>query len=223
MSELKFLYRDKRLCVCLKPAGVLYTDEPGGLPELARAALGGEIFTVHRLDRVVGGVMVLARTRETASELSRQIRSGGFGKRYLAAVLGAPEAKCGELRDLLMRDRARRMTVVVTEPQRCAQEAVLRYELLGEASGMSLLRIELGTGRTHQIRAQLSSRGMPIAGDRKYGGGVCECPTALWSCAVSFTHPRTGRRMCFSAPPERRFPWDAFDESLFLPDFLEIK
>ena len=79
MDGLKFLYRDKRLCVCLKPAGLLSTDEPGGLPELARSALGGDIFTVHRLDRVVGGVMVLARTRETASELSRQIRSGGFG------------------------------------------------------------------------------------------------------------------------------------------------
>lgn len=215
MDGVKILYRDRRVCVCVKPHGVLSTDEPGGLPGLVREQIGGEIFTVHRLDRVAGGLVVLARSSADAAALSAEIRDGGFKKRYLAAVLGRPERARGELRDLLLRSRAERRTYIVSEPERYAKEAVLSYELLGEAGGMSLLHIALGTGRTHQIRAQLSSRGMPIAGDRKYGGGSAGCPTALWSCAVEFSHPRTGRRMSFAEAPERVFPWDRFSSEFF--------
>ena len=116
---MELLYMDDAVVVCIKPARVLSTDEPGGLPELVRQALGdpkADIRTVHRLDRVVSGVMVLARGAQAASELSRQVRENEFEKEYLAIVHGVPEESSGTLRDLLYRDKARRMTMVAQEP-----------------------------------------------------------------------------------------------------------
>ncbi len=207
---MEFLYRDKTVCVCIKPAGVLSTDEPGGLPELVRCALGGEAYTVHRLDQVVSGVIVLARTAEAAGALSAQIREKTFDKTYLAVVRGCPQKKAGTFTDLLMRDRVSRRTYVTKTPQRFAQEAVLDYEVLGTAAGLSLVRINLRTGRTHQIRAQFSSRRMPLWGDRKYGKASETGPIALWSHSVAFDHPRTGRRLTLAAPPPAAEPWTFF-------------
>ena len=207
---MEILYRDEAIVVCLKPAGVLSTDEPGGVPELLREQLGApEIRTVHRLDRVVGGLMLLARSAEAASALSRQIRDGDFDKRYLAVVHGEIPAR-GELRDLLLRDRAERKTHVVSERAKGVQEAVLRYETLGCAEGLSLVRIELLTGRTHQIRCQFSSRGWPLVGDRKYSLLEDGCGIALWSGRLSFRHPVSGEEMSFSAPPPALWPWTLF-------------
>ena len=109
------IYWDESIFVCIKPAGVLSTDEPGGLPELVRQALGEPgacVRTVHRLDRVVSGLMVLARTPEAAAHLSRQIREQRFGKAYLAVVHGCPAVEAGCFRDLLRRDKAERKTYV---------------------------------------------------------------------------------------------------------------
>ncbi|MGX8692199.1 MAG: RluA family pseudouridine synthase [Clostridia bacterium] len=208
---MEIMYLDREIVVCLKPAGVLSTDEPGGVPELLRGQLQTEeIRTVHRLDRVVGGLMLLARSAETAAELSRQIRDGVFDKRYFAVVHGeTPEG--GELRDLLLRDRAERKTYVVRQPAKGVQEAVLRYETLGRAEGLSLVRIELLTGRTHQIRCQFSSRGWPLVGDRKYSLLPDDCPIALWSQSLAFLHPTSGEPLCFSAPPPAQWPWTVFD------------
>ena len=136
---MEILYADRRVCVCVKPAGVLSTDEPGGMPEKLRAELGPEnpcVRGVHRLDRTVGGVMVYARSRMAASLLSAQIREGRFEKRYLAVVCGAPEQAAGELRDLLRRDRVSRRTEVVSEPDRETREAVLHYETLASDEGL---------------------------------------------------------------------------------------
>ena len=116
---MELLYKDADILVCIKPPRVLSTDEPGGLPELVRQALGepdADVRTVHRLDRVVSGVMVLARSAPAASELSRQIRENQFQKEYLAVIHGTPQARQGTLRDLLYRDKARRMTMVAQEP-----------------------------------------------------------------------------------------------------------
>ena len=111
------IYQDKDIVVAIKPARVLSTDEPGGMPELVRKALGTEdVRTVHRLDRVVSGLMVLARSAEAASELSRQIREDQFEKEYMAVVHGAPEQEEGRLQDVLFRDKARKMTMVAQEP-----------------------------------------------------------------------------------------------------------
>lgn len=137
---MEILYQNANILVCIKPARVLSTDEPGGLPELVREALGdpkADVRTVHRLDRVVSGVMVLARNARAASELSRQIREDQFSKEYLAVVHGRPESPEGTLRDLLARDKARRMTFVADAPGKGVQEAALSYRVLEYADGMS--------------------------------------------------------------------------------------
>ena len=207
---MKLIYMDDDILVCLKPARVLSTDEPGGVPDLAREALGdpkADVRTVHRLDRVVAGLMVLARNAKAASELSRQIRDDEFEKEYLAVVHGSPEEDSGTLRDLLGRDKARKMTFVAKEPAKGVQEAVLDYQVLNAASNMSRVQIRLHTGRTHQIRVQFASRGMPLVGERKYSELNDSCEIALWSCRIGFTHPKTGKRMEFTHEPPEAFPW----------------
>jgi 23S rRNA pseudouridine1911/1915/1917 synthase len=209
---MEIVYLDSDILVCVKPARVLSTDEPGGLPELLREALGdakADIRTVHRLDRVVSGLMVLARNAKAASELSRQIRDGEFEKEYLAVVHGIPKER-ETLRDLLGRDKARRMTYVASEPAKGVQEAVLHYQRLGFAEGLSKVRIQLETGRTHQIRVQFSSRKFPLVGERKYAELEDPCEIALWSYRLGFTHPRTGERVEFTHEPPASYPWNLF-------------
>lgn len=210
---MEILYQDTCFLVCIKPARVLSTDEPGGLPGLVREALGdpkADVRTVHRLDRVVSGVMVLARSANAASELSRQIREDQFRKEYLAVVHGRPENPEGTLHDLLARDKARRMTFVAEAPGKGVQEAALSYRVLEYANGMSLVRVRLHTGRTHQIRVQFSSRGMPLVGERKYAVWNDPCELALWSAKIGFYHPGTGEWVEFSKEPPAVFPWTEF-------------
>ncbi len=214
---MNILYRDRSVLVCVKPAGVLSTDEPGGLPELLRQELGEEgphLRTVHRLDRAVGGLMALACTAKAASELSRQVREGDFGKEYLAVVHGQTPAE-ESLRDLLWRDKARKMTFVVPQPGKNVQEALLDYRTLAREGEMSAVRIRLHTGRTHQIRCQFASHGYPLAGERKYDTREDPWPLALWSAALGFIHPATGERMEFRLPPPETEPWSLFSQDVF--------
>ena len=207
---MDFVYADDDILVCLKPARVLSTDEPGGLPDLCREALGepkADVRTVHRLDRVVSGLMVLARNAKAASELSRQIREDEFEKEYLAVIHGCPEAESGTLRDLLGRDKARKMTYIADAPAKGVQEAVLDYSVLNSTNAMTRVRIRLLTGRTHQIRVQFSGRGMPLVGERKYSELNDPCEIALWSYRIAFTHPKTGERMEFIHEPPEVYPW----------------
>lgn len=211
---MELLYVDEAVVVCIKPARVLSTDEPGGLPELVRQALGdprADVRTVHRLDRVVSGVMVLARSAEAASELSRQVRQDEFSKEYLAVLHGVPKSPEGTLTDLLYRDKARRMTMVAREPGKGVQEAVLDYRVLGTAESLSKVAVLLHTGRTHQIRVQFSSRGLPLVGERKYSELDDPCEIALWSHKIGFTHPLTGEQMEFSQEPPKENPWTLFE------------
>ena len=211
MIDFQILHTDPAFVVCIKPPGVLSTDEPGGLPDLCREALGEQNFrTVHRLDRVVSGLMVLARTKRAASDLSAQIRDGIFHKEYTAVLHGIPSESQGTLRDLLARDKAERKTYVVTEPGKDVQEAILNYEVLGKTPDFSKVRIELITGRTHQIRCQFSSRALPLVGDRKYSENEDDCEIALWSSLLRFRHPKTDEELTFTAPPPDEFPWNQF-------------
>ena len=211
-SRVRIIYKDGDIAVCVKPAGVLSTDEEGGMPQLVREALGdkdADIRTVHRLDRVVGGLMVLARNRESAAALGRQICDGAFEKEYLAVAHGSvPDG--GTMTDLLLRDKARRMTFVADSPQKGAQEAILNYRTLERASGMSLVKIVLVTGRTHQIRCQFASRGYTLVGERKYSTLGDECEIALWSHKLRFLHPKSGERLEFLLPPPQKYPWCEF-------------
>lgn len=206
---MELLYLDEKIVVCIKPAGVLSTDVPGGLPELVRQALGNPqatVKTVHRLDQTVSGVMVLARTARAASDLSDQIRNHTFEKTYLAVVHGCPACASGTYRDLLLRSKPERKTYVATEPVKDAQEAILDYEVLNTSSEFSRVKVRLYTGRTHQIRVQFSSRSQPLVGDKKYGLAE-ECNIALWSYRIVFRHPKTGEQMEFTKDPPDIYPW----------------
>ena len=207
---MELLYKDHDIVVCIKPARVLSTDEPGGMPELVRHALGDEhadVRTVHRLDRVVSGLMVLARSPEAAAELSRQIREDQFQKEYLAVLHGCPDSPAGRLTDLLLRNKQERKTYIVDTPGKGVQEAILEYQVLHTADGLSRVRIQLLTGRTHQIRAQFSGRGMPLVGDRKYSTLEDPCEIALWSYRLAFSHPASGEPMEFVVEPPEVYPW----------------
>lgn len=214
---MEILYQDKRILVAVKPAGVLSTDESGGMPELLRTALHDPqacIRTVHRLDRVVSGVMVFARSRMAASLLSQQVRERRFTKLYLAVVHGSLAEQCGTLTDLLLRDPRTRTTRVVDQLGKSVQKAVLDYTVLGEREGLSLIQIQLQTGRTHQIRVQFSSRGLPLVGDRRYGNSTEACAIALWSACLTFSHPESGAPMQFAKQPPMDYPWTLFTDAL---------
>ena len=211
--EVQILFQDESILVCLKPPGVL--SETGGMPELLEKTAGGSVFCVHRLDRAVGGVMVYARTKEAAAALSAVIAAGRMEKRYLAVACGRPAEEKGSLKDLLYHDPGRNKSYVVRRMRRGVREAELSYEMLGSAERdgrmLSLLSVILVTGRSHQIRVQLASRALPLAGDGRYGSPVRDCGIALWSHALTFPHPATGERMAFSAPPPDSFPWTEFN------------
>ena len=208
---MELIYQDKDIVVCVKPPRVLSTDEPGGVPDLVREALGdanANVRTVHRLDRTVSGLMVLARRSKAASELSRQIREGEFQKEYVAVVHGSP-ANAGEMRDLLWRDKQERKTYVVQSADKDVQEAVLDYRVLNRAVDLTRVRIRLHTGRTHQIRCQFSSRGWPLVGDRKYGIADDADEIALWSYRLAFNHPYSRKPMEFILEPPEIYPWSS--------------
>lgn len=202
---MDILYQDGRIAVVNKPVGTVSEK----VPQLLRQQLGTECFrTVHRLDAKVGGLMVLARSAVAAELLSQQIRERRFSKEYLAVVEGLPPAE-GTLTDLLGRDRDRRITYVADAPGKDVREASLSYTVLKSCEGLSLVRIVLHTGRTHQIRVQFASRGWPVWGDGKYGTARAEGPIALFSAHLGFAHPQSGQMMVFDLRPQG-IPWDCF-------------
>lgn len=201
---IELLYQDAHLLVCCKPAGLLSEgDGPDCLPALLSAQCGGGVFPVHRLDRGASGLMVFARTPKAAAALSRAVQEKQLHKEYFARVSGVPCPAAGEMTDLLFKDSKKGKVFTVRRPRRGVREARLTYETLetrGEgASAVSLVRIRLDTGRTHQIRVQFSSRGMPLLGDGKYGSRV-KGPLSLFSCRLAFPHPGTARPLDFSLP-----------------------
>ena len=156
--------------VCVKPAGTAAQGtQQEAMPQLLSAQLGCGIFPVHRLDQTVGGVMVYAKTAQEAARLTQAMGQGQMQKTYLAVLTGCPAERAGTLEDLLFHDRAKNKTYVVRRQRGGVKQARLHYEILAEQDGLSLARIRLETGRTHQIRVQFASRGLPLLGDGKYG------------------------------------------------------
>lgn len=202
MERVEILYECPELVVCVKPAGVLSQSGKGGgvhMVELLERQLGGSIYPVHRLDRETGGVMVYGRSSAAAAELSRQIQQGQMKKEYLAVLKGVPEKREGMLEDILFHDSGRNKSYVVKKLRKGAKKAKLCYRVLEERDGTALVQVRLFTGRTHQIRVQFSSRGLPLCGDRTYGGGGGEL--CLWACRLTLRLP-DGTCRSFERVPE---------------------
>ena len=190
------------MIVCIKRPGELsQAGKPGELSLLSalEEEHGAPIYPVHRLDRETGGVMVYARTKGAAAQLSDAVARHQMEKEYLCIVRGAPETEEGEFRDLLLHDKQRNKVFVVNRMRGGVKEAILNYRVLKSNADTSLVRVRLQTGRTHQIRVQFASRKMPLIGDGKYGGGRGEL--ALWSCRLAFRHPDSGEQLAFERMP----------------------
>jgi len=214
-KPIKIIYQDDAILVCIKPAGVLSTEEPGQMVCLIKETIGKpnqEVYVIHRLDKEVSGVMVYALNKKASASLNQQIEEKIFEKKYLAVVSGKPSEPAGRYEDLLLRIQSENKTYVVDHLRKGVRDAALTYELLAEKEGKSLVQIHLLTGRTHQIRAQFSSRKMPLLGDRKYGSKEKLSGIALFSYSLKFLHPMSRKMMEFSQNPPEEYPWEIFDK-----------
>lgn len=192
---MEILASNADFAVCVKPVGL---DSEQQMPALLAEQLGGEIFTLHRLDKNVGGVMVYARNKQTAAALSKAIAQGEMVKEYVAVVHGVPPTN-GDWEDLLFKDSRKNKVFVVNRQRAGVKKARLTYECV-HAGERSLVRIRLYTGRSHQIRVQFSSRGYPLVGDHKYGSKAPETEPMLFSCCITF--PYKGQLQRFEKYPE---------------------
>lgn len=192
---MEILYWDSDLVVCVKPVGL---DSENEVPTQLCNALGGECYPIHRLDQNVGGVMVFARTKRAAAELSRCVQDGKMVKEYLAEVHGTPPEN-GDWEDFLFKDSRKNKVFVVKKERKGVKYARLEYRRLTEGES-SLVRIRLHTGRSHQIRVQFASRGFPLLGDHKYGARDCLNAPRLFSCCITF--PYRGKTMHFEMLPD---------------------
>ena len=192
---MEVLYFDDQIAVCIKPVGL---DSEHGVPNALQTQLGGDIYPIHRLDQNVGGVMVFARTKKAAADLSRMVQEGQLVKEYVALVHGQPP-ECGDWEDLLFKDSRSNKVYTVKRERKGVKKARLEYTLL-RGGETSLVRIRLHTGRSHQIRVQFASRGFPLVGDHKYGARDGINAPMLFSCCLRFPHK--GQEVCFEALPD---------------------
>ena len=218
MSAITVLYEDAWVTVAVKPVGVLSEDDPkrASMPELLRrqyrdAGQNDYIATVHRLDRIVGGAMLFSRQKDFTGKLTAAMRNREITKEYLALLRGHPPETHGTLTDLLFRDAARNKSYVVSRMRKGVREARLDYEELSRTDTLSLVRVRLHTGRTHQIRVQFASRGLPLLGDIRYGSKDPACTAALWSYRLAFRHPVTKKDVDVVCPPPPTYPWNLFE------------
>lgn len=234
----KVIYEDNHIIIVEKPQGMLSQSDKTGDPDMLTIVKSyvkdkydkpGNVYIglLHRLDRPVGGVMAFARTSKSASRISRQIREGEFNKTYLAVVNGIVALGEGFIKSLIKKDtKLNRSAVVAADGSDDAsdsgmkqKEARMEYEVLERDADrrLTLLRLKLLTGRSHQIRVQLSSIGHPVLGDVKYAGKYCTDKrktvksVALWAHTIMLTHPVLKNRMEFTSAPPDVFPWNLFE------------
>lgn len=222
MNQQRILHEDNDIIVCHKPAGIATQTARVGQADMvseianylaAKKDGGGKspyVGVVHRLDQPVEGILVFAKNKQAAADLSRQAAGEEMKKEYLALVCGRGTQRSGELTDYLWKDGKTNTSRVVPMEVKGAKEARLSYEVVWEKPPEALVKICLHTGRHHQIRVQMANAGMPLLGDHKYADeealalskelGIRE--TALCAYRLSFTHPKTGKRMRFEIRPE---------------------
>ena len=207
---LKIYYQDNQIVICEKPYGVS-SQKSGGdnMVDMLSSRLGCNIYPVHRLDTTTTGLMVFAKNEKSAGILSSDIASRNFHKHYLAICHGSVD-KAGEMRDFLFHDRIKNKSFAVESKRKGSKEAILEYELISynEEEKLSLVKIHLLTGRTHQIRVQFASRGNMLYGDGKYGAKDND-KIKLHSHIISFTHPVTKEQMSFTSMPDGEM-WSIF-------------
>ena len=220
MENLKVLYEDNHIIVVVKPVNIPSQGDKTGDEDMLtiikrylkeKYNKPGDVYLglVHRLDRPTGGVMVFARTSKAASRLSEQVRNKEFHKKYLCIVDGKMEDAKGTFRDFLWKNEKTNMSKVVKEGTKNAKEAILDYEVVkyNEEINMSVVKVDLHTGRHHQIRVQFSSRNHSLSGDQKYGTRGRGKGLALWAYSLSFTHPVKKEVMTFEEFPEIEGSW----------------
>lgn len=217
MDQPTILYEDAHLVLCCKPVNWLSEDDGSGkcMPRWLQQyyhdrGCNDYIATVHRLDKVTGGVMVFSRRREVTGKLTALVAEHRITKEYLAVLRGHPEKQEDTLTDLLFRDAAHNKSYVVKRMRKGVREARLSYREISRTEELSLVRVRLHTGRTHQIRVQFSSRQLPLLGDIRYGSKDPDCSAALWSYRLAFTHPVTKKAVDVLLPPPAQYPWNLF-------------
>lgn len=218
---INIVYEDNQLLVVEKPINVLVqSDDTNDIDLLTllkkylkeKYDKKGNVYLglVHRLDRPVGGIMVFAKTSKSASRLSEQIRNGEFHKVYYAVINGIIKDKHGVFEDRLLKDH-KTNTVTVADNGKLA---LLEYDVVDEMNNMSLVRINLQTGRSHQIRVQFSSRGYPLVGDHRYNKLTsANQPISLFAEKLTFNHPTTKNKISFSLKLPNYYPWNVFKAS----------
>ena len=192
---MEILYSDKQIIVCVKPVGL---DSESAFPAALKEKFGGEVYPIHRLDKNVGGVMVYARTKQSAAALSKAVQEGTMIKEYVAMVHGNPPDS-GDWEDWLFKDSRKNKVFVVKKERKGVKKARLEYQTIRREKN-ALVRIRLHTGRSHQIRVQFSSRGFPLVGDHKYGSRDEATAPMLFSCKLTF--PYQGSPQSFEKLPE---------------------
>lgn len=234
---MAILFEDNHLLGIEKPVNVPTQEDASGDPDLLnllkadlkeRYGKPGNVYLglVHRLDRPVGGAMIFAKTSKAASRLAETVRTRKFGKSYVAIVHGTPPQPQGALSDTLLKDERTNTVSVVPAGTPGGKDARLDYRVLGSsaADNLSLVQVELHTGRSHQIRVQLSHLGCPLYGDQKYGASLNQPgqQIALWSLYVGFPHPVTKEPIDLVSLPPRQYPWSLWEERTFsqLADML---
>ena len=215
------IYEDNHIIVAIKPAGVLSQSDGSDSPDMLTVLKAyikekygkpGDVYLglVHRLDRPVSGVMVFARTSKAASRLSEQIRSNKVEKIYRCVVSGVLEG-AGRLENFICKDENRNMVTVSDTVKTGYKSCFLDYKAIAVRDGLTLAEVKLGTGRPHQIRAQMSHSGHPLLGDQKYGEKDNKCKeVALQAFRLSFEHPVKHEILSFEAPFPSGYPWSLF-------------
>ena len=220
---IKVLYRDKFIVAVEKPCGMLSepspTEEMSVLSETAKQENIPLAFPVHRLDRNVAGIMLIAKGKTPAGKFSALVSERAVNKEYLAIVHGKPQSDFGVYKDLLFKDSSCNKSFVTDKMRKGVKEASLEYKVIdskeSEDGILSLVRVRLHTGRTHQIRVQFSSRTTPLFGDGKYGSHTNRGEIALYSARMSFLHPFTKRNTDIrNLPDMEKYPWNLFREHL---------
>lgn len=219
--KVPILYEDNHLLLVEKPVNIpVQADSSGDLDLLTllkedikvRYQKPGNVYLglVHRLDRPVGGAMVFAKTSKAASRLSDMIRRQTIERNYLTVVHGTPKQKKGELVHYLYKDKKKNKVFSVEPNHREAKKAVLDYEVLAAKDGLSLLSVNLHTGRSHQIRVQLATMGHPLFGDQKYGQHVNKVgqQLALWAYTLRLEHPVKKEPIEVRSIPPHEHPWN---------------